>query len=75
MTSNRRRPRIVIAGRVLNEAQRSGQACIYCPVTFGPLDPAPAVAGVEGVLFLAAHRRCIDNNHVASQRRALARGA
>jgi hypothetical protein len=70
-----RERRIVIAGHVLNADQRAGRACIYCPVTFGPLDPVPAAAGVEGVMFLAAHRRCIDNSRVGSERRALARRA
>jgi hypothetical protein len=70
---SRRQPRVVINGRVLNNEQRAGRACIYCPVTFGPLDPVPTVTGAEGVMFLAAHRRCIDNSRVGSTRRALGR--
>ena len=55
MTS-RRQPRVVINGRVLNNEQRAGRACIYCPVTFGPLDPLPTVTGIEGVMFDPALR-------------------
>jgi hypothetical protein len=69
------RERNVIAGQVLNADQRAGQACIYCPVTFGPLDPVPVAAGTEGVMFLAAHRRCVDTGEVGRERRALARHA
>ena len=52
--------RIVIRGAALNEDQAAGRSCSYCPLTFAPLDPAPAPAGVQGVLCLAAHRSCID---------------
>jgi len=67
-----RERRIIITGQVLNADQRAGRACIYCPVTVGALDPVPAPAGVEGVMFLAAHRRCVDTNKVARERRMLA---
>jgi hypothetical protein len=73
MARSQRQPGVVINGRVLNEAQRAGRACVYCPVTFGPLDPVPAVRGVEGVMFLTAHRHCIDTSRVGSARRALGR--
>jgi hypothetical protein len=69
---SRRQPRVVIAGRVLDEAQRAGRACIYCRVTFGAMDPVPTVPGLD-VLWLAAHRSCVDNSKVGSERRALVR--
>jgi hypothetical protein len=72
-TRQARERRVVIAGQTLNTDQRAGRACIYCPVTVGALDPVPAPAGVEGVMFLAAHRRCVDANKIARERRALTR--
>jgi hypothetical protein len=54
-----RRGRIALGRDVLNEGQSAGRTCCYCPLTFGRLDPVAAPAGVEGVLFLAAHRSCI----------------
>jgi hypothetical protein len=33
------------------------------PLTFGRLDPVQAQAGVEGVMFLAAHRPCSGPIH------------
>jgi hypothetical protein len=50
---------IVIGGAVLTPDEAAGRTCCYCPLTFGRLDPVQAPAGVEGVLFLAAHRSCI----------------
>jgi len=50
---------IVIGGAVLTEDQAAGRTCCYCPLSFGRLDPVPAPPGVEGVMFLAAHRSCI----------------
>ena len=50
---------LVVGGIVLNEDQAAGRTCCYCPLTFGRLDPIQATAGVEGVMFLAAHRSCI----------------
>jgi hypothetical protein len=50
---------IVIAGVVLTEDQEAGRTCCYCPLSFGGLDPVQAPAGVEGVMFLAAHPSCI----------------
>ena len=61
-----RRGHITIGGTVLSEGQASGRTCCYCPLTFGRLDPVPAPVGVEGVLFLAAHRSCIDRDARAS---------
>ena len=49
---------IVIGGAVLTEAQAARRTCCYCPL-FGRLDPVQAPPGVEGVMFLAAHRSCI----------------
>jgi hypothetical protein len=49
---------IVVGGVVLNEDQAAGRTCCYCPLTFGRLAPVQAPAGVEGVMFLAAHRSC-----------------
>ena len=51
--------RLLAGGVVLTEDQAAGRTCCYCPLTFGRLDPVPAPAGVEGVMFLAAHRSCI----------------
>jgi hypothetical protein len=58
-TVTRRRGRIVLGRAVLSEDQAAGRTCCYCPLTFGRLDPVAAPGGVEGVLFLAAHRSCI----------------
>jgi hypothetical protein len=70
---NRKARVVVIAGRVLNDDQRQGRACVYCRVGVGDLDPVPAPAAIDGVMFLAAHRRCIDHDKVGAARRALAR--
>ena len=51
--------RSVVGGVVLNEDQAAGRTCCYCPLSFGRLDPVQAPAGVEGVMFLAAHPSCI----------------
>jgi hypothetical protein len=64
---------VVIAGRVLSDDQRQGQACVYCATSVGALDPVPAPAAVERVMFLAAHRACIDSDKIGAARRALAR--
>jgi hypothetical protein len=51
--------RLVVGGVVLSEDQAAGRTCCFCPLTFGRLDPVQAPAGVEGVLFLAAHPSCV----------------
>jgi hypothetical protein len=50
---------MMIGGALLTDDQASGRTCYLCPLTFGRLDPVQAPAGVEGVLFLAAHPSCV----------------
>lgn len=52
--------------RRLNQAQRNGQACAYCRVTFGAMRPVDAPAGTVGLLFLFAHDRCAERAHAAA---------
>jgi hypothetical protein len=66
MTTTRRDQRLVAGGgAVLNEDQAAWRTCCYCPLSFGRLDPVQASAGVEGVMFLAAHRSCLDGDRSA----------